>query len=233
MNIKIKIKLQNDVLKTADGTKFLSFDKGKNIYIQNIFTLPWYATVADIVPRFMEEAGSYEQVIKKYIHEGSMEADTIINARVVSFFGLSPEITFYIKRRFTICYATYHFAQVFYRDYLKSVKKQKFLADVKVSLEIEKEPDFINNIRADANKCMEDIINAATALDNMSGFVKGECNPCNAVVGRLWYPSEGDNWPDTSVATAKTWHNGKLHKAGDQFSWYADYAWYRNPYMAY
>lgn len=231
MNIKIKIRLKNDVLKTADNTKFLTFDKA--VYIQNIFMIPWYATLGDVTPKFMEEPGIYEQVLKKYIHEGSMEADTIINSRVVEFFGLSPEITFYIKRRFTICYATYHFAQVFYRDYLKSIKKQKFLADVKVSLEIEKEPDFINKIRADALLCMEEIKNAATALDNMRGFVKGECNPCNAVVGRLWYPSQGENWPDSSLATAKTYYKGKLHKVGDQFSWHEDYSWYRNEYGAY
>lgn len=233
MNIKLTIRLQNRVLKTLDDSKFIIFDKKQSYYVQNLLLLPLYALPVDITDVFLEDPSPYLQPLYKILLEGSIEADTqlgfsgYINMR----FGVSPQIQFLIKRNYVIAYATYRFAEVFYRDYLKAVKKSKFLADVKVSLDIERDPDFINQLKADAQQKMKEIKQVMDSPSNIQGFIKGAANSSNKTSARLWFPSLGNNFPDSSMATAKSMFRGSPHKIGHQSEngyWYGH--WYSNWY---
>ncbi len=215
MNIKITIRLQDNQLQDLDD-KYLVFDKSKSYFAANALLTPMYALPSDVSDVFIEEAGIYEQVLYRILFEGSLEIDSYLTSNLITQLGLSPEIAFYIKRRYVICYATFNFAKLFYRDYLKSVKKSKFLADVKVSLEVEREPELIKGVQADAADCMKHILDALGSSINMQSFVKGECNPCNKTAARLWFPSLGGNFPEESLATSKYLFRGKPHKVGDQ-----------------
>ena len=222
MNIKFSIRLQNDVLKDTDGNSIV-FDKSESYYSTPMMLSPLYALPTDINDVFIEEPGIYESVLYKILFEGSMKIDTYLTSRVISCLGLSAEDAFYIKRSFTICYATYQFAKVFYRDYLKSIKKSKFLADVKISLEVEKDPDLITAVQNDAKKCMEEIIEALTARQSMQGFVKGSANPTSKFSAREWMPSLGNNCPDISIATSKAFFGGRIVKVGSQNRYIGNY----------
>lgn len=222
MNIKLTLRLQNNVLETEDGNAFV-FDKNQSYYSGNFLITPLYALPTDVSDLFMDEPGIYENALYKILFEGSLDIDSILTKNLQTSLGFSDQLAFYLKRRYVICYATFHFGKIFYRDYLKSVKKSKFLADVKVSLEVEREPDLIKNVQADAQECMDYIKGGLAANMQMATFVKGECNPCNKITARLWYPSLGSNYPDDSMATSKTLFSGKPHKIGDQND--SDRAW--------
>lgn len=218
-NLKLNIRLQDNILKTNDD-KFVIFDRSKSFITKNVLVAPLYALPNDIIDVFAEEVGDYENVLYRYLFEGSIEADQQIGPDFQNYFRLDSPTMFYIKRRYVIAYATWKFAQVFYRDYLKSVKKSKFLADVKVSLEIERDPDLIMQIMKDAKQALAQIAQVVDALSNMRGFSKGEANIRNSKAGaRLWLPSLGNNRPDTSMATAKTFFGGKIYKGGDQLDY--------------
>lgn len=217
MNIKLTIRLQNDQLQTDSDDKFVIMDKSKSACIQNMLISPIYALPSDISDNFMEEPGTYLNTLFKIIHEGSVKADQLLPASLVQAYSLTPEATFQIKRRYVICYSTFNFGKIFYRDYLKSVKKSKFLADVKVSLEIEKEPQLIQQLQGDAKACMQEIEDGLQAHVNMRGFVKGELLCSNKTAARQWYPSLGYNTPDVSMASGKSTIYGKSYKIDTQY----------------
>lgn len=218
MNIKIAIRLQNNQLQDIDN-KYLVFDKSNSYYSTNLLLIPLYALPSDISDLFLDEPGIYENKLYQLIFEGSLEIDSYLSPALITSLGLTPEVVFYIKRHYVICYTTARFSKIFYKDYLKSVKKSKFLADVKVSLEIEREPELINNIQSDAKDCMAGLLAGLGSSFNMQSFVKGECNEANKTSYRQWYPSLGNGKPDISMATAKTLFKGNLYKIGDQGSW--------------
>lgn len=223
MNIKINIRLQDEVLQTEDD-EIIIFNKGSNFFSGSILLNPLYALPSDISDLFLEDGfGPYEQILYRICFEGSLEADRLLSSSRASFWRLDPQTIFYIKRKYVICYATYHFSKVFYRDYLKAVKKTKFLADLKVSLEIQKEPDLINQVQGDAKNCMMDISSAIMSTDSMNIFVKGSCNPCNKTAHRLWFPSLGHNYPDEITATARTVFGGTIYGIGTQHDYGAPY----------
>lgn len=219
-NIKLHIRFLDDKLKTADDSKSIIFDRSKSVIVKDCLVMPIYALPNDIMDLFADEVGRYENVLYRYLYEASLYIDNMFNSPFVTYFNLTPANQFYIKRLYVIAWVTWQFAKVFYRDYLKSVKKSKFLADVKVSLEIEREPDLIKKIEDDAEAMWKAIIQGVTAMQNMRGFVKGSANPSNSKAGaRLWLPSLGNNFPDVSMATAKTFFGGKIYKGGDQLDY--------------
>jgi hypothetical protein len=219
MNIEIKLRVLDGILKTADDTKFLVFDKSNSHLCQNALLAPMYALPNDIIDFFMEydDDSQYIKPIWRILFEGSLEADALITPYVQATYNLNTVTQFYIKRRFVISYAVYQFSKVFYRDYLKAIKKSKFLQDIKVSLDVEKDPNILKNLREDAKQEMLNIKTGLNAPYNMMGFVKGAANSYNKTTARLWMPSLGNNFPDISMATGKSPFFGKLYKVGDQF----------------
>lgn len=215
MNIQVQISLNSGVLQNTDGQD-ISFPS--NNFSYDIFLDPFYATEYDILGVFLEEDGyePYIPRIRKIIFEGSIRVHNILTEAKRKQLGLSVQEAFLIKRQYVICYAIYNFSKIFYRDYLKSVKKSKFLADVKVSLEVEKEPGLIGNIGEDAKKCMEDIMFMLGADMQFMTFVKGQCNANNKVSWRQWFPTLGSNYPRIPVASDKYFVGTNAYKIGSQ-----------------
>lgn len=184
-------------------------------YIDDIFLEPMYAIPSDVMGVFAEDIGSYEQQIKKLIFENSIKADQMFTPERVTTLRLTPEMSFMLKRQFVICSSIYRFGDIFFRDYLKSVKKSKFLADFKVSLEVEKDPTLIKKIIDDAKECMDEIAGMLSVGFNFETFSKGSCNPCNLKRPyREWWPSEGGNRPNVPLAASKASDFFRIYKIG-------------------
>jgi hypothetical protein len=120
----------------------------------DILLNPFYAMEQDIVSVFADDGIEYFAAIRKIIFEASIKVNDVLTPARQSHLMLSAQEAFRMKREYVTCVAIYKFGNIFNRDYLKSVKKSKFLADVKVSLEIEKDPSLIKQIAADAYDCI-------------------------------------------------------------------------------
>lgn len=198
MNIKFNISIKPNMIKKADGQDYKSTRHGE----YSLLLSPFYAIEQDIIRVFMEDSDKYFDFVRQSIFEASIKADKIFNKKFISQFDFSDIDAFSIKRDYVICSVTYQLGNTLHKDYLKSIKKQKFLADLKVSLEIEKDPKMLNNIIEDAKACMTDLENLVTGF-GFNTFVKGQNNSCNKESTRQWYPSLPNNEPRVPLAASK------------------------------
>lgn len=215
MNIQINISLNSGTLQNTDGQDIVL---SSNQFDYDFYLDPFYATENDILCVFMDEYDDYIARIRKMIFEGSVKIHNILTEKLRKQLGMSVQEAFLFKRQYVICYSIYNFSKIFYREYLTSVKKSKFLADVKISLEVEKDPSLIANIGQDAKDCMKDLeamLGTAGGLQFMT-FVKGECNSNNQVSFRMWFPTLGSNYPRIPVASDKYAVGNNLYKIGSQ-----------------
>jgi hypothetical protein len=180
----------------------------------NILLSPFYAMEQDVLGVFLEEQDNYISGIRKTIFEGSIRVDGFLNPTVQESLQLSDEEAFRLKREYVICFSVYNFSKVFYRDYLTSIKKSKFLADLKVSMEIERDPQFIKMISHDAKDCMEELEAMFGIGSGFSSFVKGRSNSCNSTSNRSWYPGIGSGYPRVPIAATKASVFCKEYKIG-------------------
>lgn len=210
-NIKLNISINPGILVDADALP-LSPDGSSNI---DMLLSPFYTMEQDVIAVFADNGDEYFSSIRKIIFEASMKVDDILTAERRSYLQLSTQQAFRMKREYVTCMAIYKFGRIFYRDYLKSVKKSKFLADVKVSLEIEKEPGLIQSIAADAAECIEELEGLFGIGGNFGSFVKGRSNACNnAPSNREWFPSGSNGYPRVAIAASKTSAFCKTYKIG-------------------
>ena len=182
---------------------------------ENMFLDPFYATEFDIMTPFGEEVGTYRNTIRSIIFDCSIHAMMIFTPERVSYLQLTTEQAFMFKRQFVICSAIYKFADIFFKDYLKSINKSKFLADFKVSLSVEKDPSLVSKILADAKECADEIAALMQIGFNFETFSKGSNNIYNLQRPyREWWPSNGNNTPTVSIATTKATDFIRVYKIG-------------------
>ena len=208
MNVRIESGLT--ALLDNQGAPLSVVERG----VFDIFLSPFYAMEQDVVFIYAEEGEEYYQKVRHIIFEASMRADHLLTPQRISSFGLSKQESFMLKRNYTICKAVYEFGKIFNRDYLQSVKKSKFLGDVKVSLDIEKDPTLIKQIADDAKHCFKELEGMFEIGSGMSSFVKGRSNPCNQQSHRQWWPSEGSGNPRVSIAATKAAGFCRKYKIG-------------------
>ncbi len=199
MNINLTVSINPAVLAYQDSSPMGAIPATN----YNLFVSPFYAMETDILAVFMEDQSQYLDQVAKLIFEQSMKIDDKLTTKIVSDLGLSDQEAFRLKREYVICSAVYKFGRVFHKDYTKAVKKSKFLADLKVSLEIEKDPTMLLSLLHDAKECMDEIEGLTGISTGFSSFVKGGSNPCNYTSSRQWYPSTGGNRPAVSIAASK------------------------------
>ena len=184
----------------------------------DILLSPFYAMEQDVTCVYADNATEYYPKIRKLIFESSIKVDQLLTPARITALCLTAEQAFMLKRNYVICRAAYEFGKSFYRDYLKAVKKTKFLGDLKVSLEIEKEPSLIARISDDARECyeeLEDMFGMGYG-EGMQSFVKGSNNICNKRSDRQWWPSDGHGGPRISFAATKAATFCGLYKIGAQ-----------------
>lgn len=198
MNINTSISINDGVLDTSGNPITLSGTISVDMLLS-----PFYATEKDILSIIMDEpSGEYINQVREIIFNSSVMVDDKITPSMISEFGLSSDQIFRLKRQYVICLSAYEFAKGFYRDYLRAIKKSKFLGDVKVSLDVEKDPSFIMQISADAKECFESIESSMAGV-GMSSFVKGRTNSCSKSSSRQWYPGLGGGNPRVPIAASK------------------------------
>ena len=157
----------------------------------NILINPMYCTESDISAEFLQEDSfQYTDFIRSKIFDGSLEIDNYL-----SMYGITPNLTpehlFIIKRDYVLCYCTYHVGSRLYLDYMSSSRKEKFLGDVKVTLEVKNDPMVIKSKFESAKNCMDSIIAIFTNWNNSKSliglFVKGENNSSSKTSSREWW----------------------------------------------
>lgn len=201
-NIKLTIGINPGHLLDTDGQELAA--SGEASF--NIFLNPFYCMEQDVANVFMDDFSTYVDKLRKMIFEGSIEVDTILTQSNIDSMGLTPEQAFMLKREYVICKSVYKFGRIFHRDYMSKVKKSKFLADVKVSLEVENDPSMIKSIISDAKDCYEEIEDMIGTMGGtgMASFVKGGSNPCNNRSHRQWWPGNGSGEPRIPIAARKS-----------------------------
>lgn len=210
MNIRIEVGLAG--LTDPDGNPVVVGNTG----VFDMFLSPFYAMEQDVMGVFGDEMDRYFDQIRSMIFENSIKADLLLNAGAIANSGMSAQEVFLLKRQYVICKTVYSFGKIFHRDYMRSVKKSKFLADVKVSLEIERDPGMLARLFNDARECWEEI----EALFDLAGghgfmtFVKGRSNACNRTSSREWWPTDGRGGPRVPIAASKASNFCRKYKIG-------------------
>lgn len=209
MNENIKIEFINI---TAD-------DEPVNLAIvaANVLLDPFYATEEDISSPFLLETSAYIESIRRIIFNGSISIDNLIEMLHLNM-NLTDKQLFILKRDYVICYGIYELGKQINLDYLKSQNKSKFLGDVKVSLEVQNDPQFLTMTLKDAKDCLDAITGL---LEDMSGsesmintFVKGECNPNNKVSWREWWTAYPLRTVPMAATKEREYPNKKVSKVG-------------------
>lgn len=181
----------------------------------NMLLSPFYATEMDVMMPFGEDPGSYTDKIKEIIFNNSLKIDQLLTSERKKYLELSDADAYMLKRNYVICSSVYRFGDIFFKDYLQSIKKTKFLADFKVSLEMDKDPGLIKKLIGDARECMDEIMDMLQIGNGFMTFSKGSMNPYNKTAGtREWWPSEGNSNPKVSIATSKAASFLKVYKIG-------------------
>ena len=157
----------------------------------NILINPMYCTESDISAEFLQEDSfQYTDFIRSKIFDGSLEIDNYL-----SMYGITPNLTpehlFIIKRDYVLCYCTYHVGSRLYIDYAASSRKEKFLGDIKVTLEIKNDPMVLKGKFEAAKYCMDSIMalfeNWQKSKSMIGLFVKGETNSSSKTSSREWW----------------------------------------------
>jgi len=199
MNIRETVSF-NDGLQDVSGNPITIVG---SVYY-DILLDPFYCTERDILSIVMEEpSDKYIEWARELIFNSSIRADDVFNTIILKAFGLTPEQEFRLKRQYVICLVSYQFYKDFYKDYMKSIKKSKFLGDVKVSLDVEKDPSFVLSIADDAKECYEAIADMVGVGTGINSYVKGRSNPCNNTSHREWYPKLDGGYPYVPIAANK------------------------------
>ncbi|MDB4533396.1 hypothetical protein N9242_00890 [Vicingaceae bacterium] len=176
---------------------------------------PFYATERDILSIVMDEPTTkYIDMVREMIFNSSIMANDKITNTMLANNNIDAEQGFRLKRQYVICLTSYDFYKTFYRDYMKSIKKSKFLGDVKVSLDVEKDPSFIVNVFNDAKECYLSIENILGVGLGMSTFSKGVNNACNYTSDRQWFPGLNGGNPRTPIAANKAMGFCSKYKIG-------------------
>jgi hypothetical protein len=209
MNINVAISINTGTPMYLDATPV-----GSDQFNYNILLKPFYAMESDILTVFMEEYDKYINTVSKIIFEQSIKIDDKLTQAIVGSLGMTPQELFRLKRQYVICSSVYRFGRVFHKDFITSVSKSKFLADLKVSVEIQKDPRMLEALLQDAKHCMDEIEQTVGVEFSFGSFVKGGSNPCNMVSERQWYPSNGDNTPAISIAATKVGSFCRKYKIG-------------------
>jgi hypothetical protein len=210
-NINITVSIKPGILLDTDGDPIVV--TGECSY--NILLNPYYAMEYDIARVFLEDYLSYTEDLRRIIFESSI----YISEFTLEDSNMSPEQIFRLKRQYVICRSVYNFGRIFHRDYMTAVKKSKFLADFKVSLEVQNDPSMIKSILEDAKECYEEIESLMHIMSGNSGFstfVLGKNNPCNKTSSRQWWPSHGDGTPKIPLAARKAENFCHKYKIGSQ-----------------
>lgn len=159
--------------------------------IANVMIDPMYCTEHEIAQEFLrEESFAYMDLIRKVIFDGSLEIDALLSLYNIKT-SLTAEQLFMIKRDYVICHAIYNIGSQIYLDYMKSVRKEKFLGDTKVTLEYENDPSMIMMKAEDAHRCQEAIKslfldwNKSKAMLQL--FVKGQDNVSSKIASHEWW----------------------------------------------
>lgn len=159
--------------------------------VVNVLVDPFYCTEAEVAGEFLkEESFAYYDQIRELIFNGSLEIDSFIELYGIST-GLTSQQLFKIKRDYVLCYSIYYLGNLLYLDYMKSSRKEKFLGDVKITLEYENDPSSIRGKSEDAKGCMDGIKRLFeswnTSGSMMNIFVKGELNNSSRSASREWW----------------------------------------------
>jgi len=197
MNTRIRIKL-NDSIKNTDGGS-ISFS---GEIVEDLFLAPLYARPEDVLPIYMDEptAAMHSKALS-IIFDTSILAKDKLSDSAFRKWNIDSAQAFRIRREFVICMSAYKFGKQFYRDYMKSIKKSKFFGDVKVSLDIEKDPGFIMQIMGDAKDCYESILEDITgSSSDMLSFSIGRTNPCSRSSNREWLSSSSPEYAGYPIA---------------------------------
>lgn len=197
MNINFELSFNSGLRDTSGNEISLS-----GLLSEDILLTPFYATENDVLLILMEEPTiAYEHKVRELIFNNSI----IIDDKLLGIIDIPEDQLFRLKRQYVMCLSIYQFCKIFYQDYMKSVKKTKFLGDVKVSLDVEHDPSFIMQMANDAKECFEEIedILMITSGGTMSSFVKGRGNSCNYVSNRQWYPKIRGSNPRVPIAASK------------------------------
>lgn len=173
---------------------------------------PFYCTEGEISGEFLQqESNAYNEQIREAIFNGSLEIDTYLELIAPSFQS-KPELLFKIKRDYVLCYAIYGIGNLIYLDYLKSTRKEKFLGDVKITLEYENDPTAIRDKSQSALDCMnaiKSLFNSWSGSDSMMNiFVKGQYNSSSKTSDReWWYNAPYENPVSVPIAGTKLINN--------------------------
>ena len=210
MNIRETISI-NDGLQDVYGNPIII----EGFVYHDILLDPLYCTVRDILSIVMDEPSEkYIEYCRELIFNSSIRADDVFNTLVLKQMALSDEQEFRLKRQYVICLTSYQFYKDFYKDYMRAIKKSKFLGDVKVSLDVEKDPSFVMQIVADAKECFEAIANSVGVGAGMETFVKGRSNSCNMTSSREWFPKLDGGYPNVPIAANKVTNFCTKYKIG-------------------
>lgn len=212
MNIKLKISF-NDGLLDIDGNPITMV----GVSDHDLLLEPFYATERDILSIVMDEpTQKYIDMVREMIFNSSILADDNLAPESLAKFSLSVEEVFRLKRQYVICLTAYDFYKTFYRDYMKSIKKSKFLGDIRVSLDVEKDPSFIMNVFNDAKECYTSIEVSIGVGLGMAIFVKGSNNICNNRSDRQWFPAVNGSIPRIPIAASKVTGFCSKYKIGSK-----------------
>lgn len=211
-NINLSITLNESNFLDQDSVQLYP---GTSSYSIDMLLSPFYATEMDVMMVFGEEPGTYADKIRETIFNNSMKIDQLLTADRKKSLKLTDADAYILKRQFVICSSVYKFGDVFFKDYLQAIKKTKFLADFKVSLEMDKDPTLIKKLLGDARECMDEIMSMLEIGSGFATFSKGSLNPYNKTAGtREWWPSEGNSNPKVSIATSKAASFLRVYKIG-------------------
>ena len=197
MNINFALSFNSGLRDTSGNEISLSGSLSEDILLT-----PFYATENDILLILMDEPSvAYHNRARELIFNNSVVVDDKL--RLVA--DIESDRLFRLKRQYVMCLSIYQFCKIFYKDYMKSIKKSKFLGDVKVTLDVERDPSFIMQMANDAKECYEEIeeILMIAGGGAMSSFVKGRSNACNYTSNRQWYPKTHGNNPRVPIAASK------------------------------
>lgn len=220
MNLNVTITTNGTLLDTDGNPILLSGEVSHNILLS-----PLFATERDVLSAVLDESSPYyDEMARNIIFNSSISATDRLSDRAFKRWGLSKENIFRIRRQYTICLSIYNFAKRFNRDYAGSIKKSKFIGDIKVSLDVQGDPTFILAMINDAKECflsIEKEINQHGA--GMALFVMG-ANTETAIshrTDRLWMLPDGKGGPRVSIAANKAMkfnHRYKIGKAGAPYA---------------
>lgn len=210
MNIQLNISLNSGLMDLGGNPVSIA-----GSICEDMFLTPFYATEHDVLSAIMDGPSSaYTKRVREIIFNSSLKAQETLSDATLKEWGITGPEAFKLRRQYTICMSVYEFSKGFYRDYLSAVKKSKFLGDVKVSLDISKDPTFIMQMSNDAKECFTGIASCINGGTGMKSFVLGRSNACNTTSHRQWFPAFDRGHPRVPIAANHFLTFGSKYKIG-------------------